>query len=236
MNIVKLIFTATLFAVVGTSSVFAHDDNQVDHIAVVGAGEIEAEPDQATLRVRVSAQKPDMIAAKQLADERYAKVLAVLKRAGIKKTNIKATQVIAQPQYEWNNSKRIYKGELVSRSLSITINDLEKVSPLMQALVENDVSSIDGLDTGFQDRAGLLELALAAAADDAKSKATFLANRLGRKLGSAYLITEHNAQAPRQARGGVEMMRSSAMVADAPPEMFGTQKISARVNVKFNLL
>ncbi len=232
----KALFFA-LFISMLTFTACAHETQvQQDHIAVVGVGEVEAEPDQALLRVSVSAQEADLKTAKSVADAKYSKVLAVIDAAGIDRTHVKATQVLAQPQYEWRSSKRVYKGEMVSRSLSIKVNDLEKVSPLMQALIENEVSTIDSMETGFQDRAALLEQALAAAADNAKAKAEFLAKRLGRSLGDAFLITEFNDHAPVKSRG-MEMARSSALVADAaPPEMFGTQKVQARVNVSFNLL
>lgn len=216
---------------------YAHEPAaQQDHIAVVGVGEVEAEPDQATLTVRVVAQEPTLPAAKRLADQRYAQVLEVLRKAKIDERQVTATQIIAQPQYDWRDSKRVYRGELVSRTLQIIVNDLGKVSSLMQALVDNEVSTIDGMTTGFQDREAMMEQALAAAADNAKSKASFLANRLGRKLGSAFLISEYNDSAPTMARAP-EMASSKMMAADAaPPEMFGTQKVSARVNVSFNLL
>lgn len=232
----KLLITL-LAASVLSFSVYAHEAAPTqDHIAVVGMGEVEAEPDQAVLRVTVSAQQPDLPSAKNLADTRYRKVLAVIKKAGIEEERVKVTQNLAQPQYEWRDSRQVYKGEHVSRALSITVNDLEQVSPLMQALIENEVSTIDGVDTGFQNRAGLLEQALAVAADDAKNKADFLAKRLGRNLGSAFLITESSDQ-PIHNAFGVEMARSRTMGADAPPpEMFGTQKVQARINVSFNLL
>lgn len=233
--ILSVIFVSSgLFAL---SPVAAHEvEVPQDHIAVLGVGEIEAEPDQATLRISVSAKTSDLPSAKQLADQRYSKVLAVLEQAEIEAQNIKATQVIAQPQYEWRSNKRVYTGEMVLRRLSITVNDLAKVSPLMEALVENDVSTIDGMDTGFQNRAELMQQALAAAADDAKSKAQFLAQRLGRNLGSAFQITESNAQ-PVLQNYAPEMARSAVLAQDsAPPEMFGSQKIEARLNVLFNLL
>jgi uncharacterized protein YggE len=172
-----------------------------------------------------------------MADERYRKVLAVIKDAGIEDKAVTATQIIAQPEYEWRDGKQIFKGELVSRRLSIRLDELEKVSPLMQALVENEVSTIDGLTTGFKDRSLLIQQALAAAADNAKDKAAFLAKRLGRDLGSAYMITEFNDTAPQVMRAET-MMQSRGMVADAapPPEMFGTQKLRVQINVSFNLL
>ena len=208
-----------------------------DHISVVGVGEVELEPDQATLNIGVNAKMPSLAEAKRLADERYRKVLSVIKEAGIEDKHIKATRINAQPEYQWQNNRQIYKGERVSRSLSVTINDLEAVSPLMQALVENDVSTIDAVNTGFKDPKALQKLALEAAASDATSKAEFLAEQLGRKLGSAYLITEQNSFVPRMVRQERTMMASRMEADEAPPpEMFGMQKVRVQISVKFNLL
>ena len=74
---------------------------QADSINVTGTGEIEAEPDQAVLNISVTARKPDLAAAKQLADQRYRSVLKVIKQAGIEDKSVKATRVSAQPEYEY---------------------------------------------------------------------------------------------------------------------------------------
>ena len=233
----SIAIAASLLLLVSAGACAHEDGREQDHISVVGVGEVEQEPDQAILNIGINARQPSLQAAKKLADDRYRKVLSVINKAGIDKKSVKATRITAQPEYEWRSNKRIYKGELVSRSLRITINDLDKVSPLMQALVENEVSTIDGMSTGFKDRKGLQRKALAAAADEAKSKARFLAERLGRDLGSAYLITEHNNNAPQMVRQERAMMAKSSLASEAPPpEMFGTQKIQATVNVSFNLL
>lgn len=225
-----------LLAIIACTSTWAHDSaNDPDHIAVVGVGEIEAEPDQAVLSVRVFAQEPELKDAKRVADKRYANTLQVLRKHKINNAMIKATQIIAQPQYEWRSNKRVFKGHLVSRTLQITINDLKIVSMLMQELVENDVSTIEGIRTGFQNREALMQQALAAASDNAKAKAEFLTTRLGRSLGNAFKITEHNQSAPKRMVR-TEMARF-ATAADAPPEeVFGTEKVRAQVNVSFYLL
>lgn len=231
-------FTTLVFFYLFSLSILAHDAGpQQDHIAVVGVGEVEQEPDLATLSITVEAREPDLLSAKKVADERYRKVLAVIEKAGIKDEAVTATQIIAQPEYEWRDSKRIFKGERVSRTLSIEIDELDKISPLMQSLVENEVSTINGLTTGFKDRTVLINLALAAAADNAKSKAEFLANRLGRSLGEAFLITEFNDTAP-QVMQAESMMQSRALASDAapPPERFGKQSLRVQINVSFALL
>lgn len=233
LNLLLLASLLFMFQQVGAQEV----QSLQDHISVVGSGEITEEPDQAILNISISAQEPNLVEAKQVADQRYTQVLEQIKSAGIEERQIKSTRINAQPQYEWGSSKRIYKGERVSRSLRVTINDLDKVSELMQSIVESGVSTIDSMTTGFQDPQEMQQQALGLAADDAKAKAEFLAQRLGRKLGQAYLITEHNYTSPVN-QPNMQMMRSSAAIQSeqAPEEMFGTQVIKATVNVSFNLL
>ena len=230
-----------LFLMLFTANVSAHQPVEQDHVKVVGVGEVEKEPDQATLNISIEAKEPDLVTAKKVADEKYSAVLEVIKKAGIADKNIKATRISAHPEYEWRNNARIYKGERVSRSLAVTIDDLDIVSQLMQDIVEGGVSRIDGMQTGFKDPKALQELALAAAADDARHKAEFLAKRLGRDLGDAYSISEHNVNAARNVNRPMAMsadmaVSSRAMAAPPPQEMFGSQKVKATVNVSFGLL
>ncbi|NNC99914.1 MAG: SIMPL domain-containing protein, partial [Gammaproteobacteria bacterium] len=90
----------------------AHDSGlEQDHVNVVGVGEIAEEPDQATLDISVNARQPTLLAAKQMADDRYRAVLEVIKEAGIESQFVKATRVNAQPEYEWRNNQRVYRGE-----------------------------------------------------------------------------------------------------------------------------
>ena len=233
MKYITSIMLLAFFAI----SACAHEIDPQDNVSVVGVGEVEAEPDQAILMINVKALAPDLATAKKQADDKYIKVLSVIKSAGLKDRQIKATRINAQPQYEWRTNKRQYTGELVSRSLSLTVNDLDIIPELMQSLVENDVSSIDGMQTGFKDRKKLEMKALELASKDAKDKAKFLAEQLNRNLGSAYLISENNNSAPVLYQHS-SRMASSAMTDEsaAPPEMVGTQKIRASINVKFNLL
>ena len=78
------------------ASASAHQSIEQNHVKVVGVGEVEKEPDQATLNISIEARKPDLVAAKKSADDKYSTVLAVIKKAGIADKAIKATRINAQ--------------------------------------------------------------------------------------------------------------------------------------------
>jgi len=220
------------------SPAFAHQEQHKlrDSVSVIGLGEIESEPDQAILSVSVTAVDQTLSQAKQVADESYRSVLKVIKAAGIPDKQVKVVHLSMQPQYEWETNKQILKGQRVSRSLNITVNNLDKVAPLMQALVDNRVSTVDALSTGFQDRSALINQALGLATIDAKNKAKFLAEQLDRNLGKAIEIIENTNNTPIIRQHNVQLQSSATFSKAAPPdEMFGTQKIQTNINVRFEL-
>ena len=209
---------------------------QYDFISVAGAGVIKAEPDKVILNLSSTAKESNTAIAKQKADIAYKKILKVLKQAGISDKRIKVTRLSIQPEYQWTNNKQAYKGERVTRNISVEIHDLDKVSGVIQALVENGVSTIDNMQTGFIDEKELKQQAMAAAATAAKRKAKFLARQLDRKLGAAYEISENDTSAPLFRHQQIESFaRAKSTSYDAPAEMFGTQEIRSTINVRFKL-
>jgi len=216
---------------------FAQEQTQSNQISVVGVGEIEQEPDQAILHIGINAKAQTLVDAKKIADQHYEKALEIIFAANIDDKFIKATRINSQPQYDYNSSPKKYVGEVMSRSISITINDLDALSPLMQTLVESGVSTIDGVATGFQDKLALERQALALAAKDAKQKAIFIAQQLDREAGNAIFISEQNIsnQVPQFRPEAASFSRAVSVSVNAPAEKFGTQKIEATLNVVFSL-
>jgi len=218
------------------NTVFAHEAAQVDQVSVVGFGEIKAEPDQVTLAVSVYAIEQDLETAKRVADMSYQTVLDKLKELEVKDTNIKVVRMDMRPEYEWTSNQRVYKGERVNRSLSIVIDDLSKVSSVLQGLVEEGVSTMDNMSAGFKDEAKIKREALEQAVADAKGKAAFLAEQVDRKLGVAFNIVEQNNGGP--VFQNHNMARANTMQAESytpPEEMFGTQTITANITIAFRL-
>ena len=145
-----------------------------DTISVTGVGEASAEPDQAKVLLSVSSTNKDVSRAKAEADRKYELVISAAKKQGITRTDIKSSGIALQPEYQWRDNTNVLVGTRVSRSITLTVNDLDKVAPLLQLLVDGDVSTINGVQTGFKDNKALQRQALEAAIADAKDKAQFL--------------------------------------------------------------
>ncbi len=205
-----------------------------DTISVSGTGEVSAEPDQAIVSLTVSATDLNVNKAKLDADKKYQAVLDAAKNQGVKKADIKISSINLNPEYQWRDNSQILIGTRVSRSLSITLNEIEGVAPLLQELVEGGVSNIDQVQTGFQNRSELERKALVAAISDAKEKAEFLAEQFDKQLGSAYTITENNRSQPMFRSHSEGMMQAKTMSAELPQERFGTLKVTASVSVVFH--
>lgn len=231
----KPIFLLALIGSMASANVaYSHDTTPVDQVQVIGTGEVDVEPDQVTLAVSVYAVASNQVGAKQAADDAYQSVLDEALRQGVDKTQVKVTQLRMNPEYVWESNKREYRGERVSRELSITVTDLTSLSTLLQNLVVDGVSEINSMQAGLQDASALQQQALAEAVGDARQKASFLAEQLGRTLGPVMQIVEQNAEAPMFVRQ--EMAMSRSMQANAPPaEMLGTQTVKAHVNLTFRL-
>jgi len=223
-----------LISLISVSSMANDEMTKVgDTIQVQGNGEVTAEPDQAILSLSVNALSKDVEAAKQQADSKYKAVLAAAKKNGIDRLDIKSSGISVQPEYQWRDNSQVLVGTRITRSVTITVNEIDRVAELLQDLVEGEVSTVNNVQTGFKDRKSLERKALKAAIEDAKDKAQFLADQFGKTLGSAKTISETQRQSsPRQFRGGMEMAKS--MAADLPEEHFGTQAVRATVNVVFH--
>lgn len=229
-----LILSVALFGLFASSqSAFAGEQPAEDQIRVSGVGEVDAEPDQIILTVSAYAEEADKATAKKIADAAYQQILDLAKEYSVDDNDIKVQQLSMQPQYEWSDNRRVYRGERVSRMISIVLRDLENLSPLLEGLAQQGVSEVNSMQPGFQDSSALQRKALAQAVADAQGKAAFLAKQVNRSVGSVITITEQSSHSPVFARQ--EMAMAKSMVMDAPPEMLGTQTIRANVEIVFRL-
>lgn len=205
-------------------------------IAVQGESKVELEPNRALLSLEVKQSRKTLDEARQGVGTSLKNVVSVLKQYGITDKNIEKTQIWQGPDYQWENNKQVLKGYNASVQLKVTLDDLEQLAKLADALAK--VSDTTLHNTGFtrsdveQLQAEQRKLALL----NAKHKATEMLAVYQEKPGPVLVIREAGAMPPVVYQR-MEMKAMSASFADAAPEPGSWQKVTieSTVQVEFGI-
>ncbi len=161
--------------------------------------------------------------------------MAALRTAGIPQariqtSNLSVQPVFAPPRPEQRDGQRI-TGYRVSNTVSVRVEDLTKVGPLLDALVRSGANELFGVLFSVADPKQLLETARRNAVADAQGRAQTLAAAAGVRLGSVLAMHEGQADIPRP------MLRSAQAMDFAPavPVAAGEQAVRAAVTMVFQI-
>lgn len=216
-------------------SAFAQTPAQRDTIAVTGFGRTAVAPDRVTFNVAVQTVGQTVDEAVNENNAKIKEVIAALKKAGATDRDIRTSNFTIYPQQDYQQGKlpRIL-GYNVSNNITVTRPNPAEASKLLQAAINAGVNQSSGLNFEVSDPARGRDAGLKAAFDDAKSKATLLAQAAGRTLGPAISIGEGgNVGAPPPRPYGA-VMAAKAEVSEVPVES-GVQENTYTVSVVFEL-
>ncbi len=201
------------------------------HVVVAARGEVEAMPDIARLQLQISETSDSAVKAKSAVDQRSAQVLNAVAEQGVPESDIRASQIRVYPDYDWQDGKRVLRGQRVERSVDITLTDLSRYGALLDALVNAGISELGNVSFDLSRREALQAEAVQAAIADANAKAEVLAAGFGRKLAGVYHIDE-GASAPVVYERAMMM---DAKVGAQAHMLVGTETVSASLTVVFLL-
>ncbi|HEY9403117.1 MAG TPA: SIMPL domain-containing protein, partial [Pyrinomonadaceae bacterium] len=140
-----------------------------------------------------------------------------------------------QPQYNYReNQTPLIRGYEARNTVTVTLGDLSKVGPVIDAATAAGANNIDSLSFTLRRDEPARDQALAAATREALRKAQVMAVALGGRVGRIVEVQEASAGRPvpiydmrAQARGG--SVASKAM--EATPVEIGTLDIRAQVQL-----
>jgi uncharacterized protein len=204
-------------------------------LTVGGDGEVKAKPDQAVLTAGVVSQAKTAADALAANSRKMNQVFATLKRFGIPDKSIQTSDFSVSPQYPDYNSKepRRITGYEVSNTVTVTVDDLDRLGPALDALVASGANSLGGIGFSVRDEKPLEAAAREAAVKDAIAKAEALARAAGVTLGPIVSINEGEVPAPMPMR---RMMAAAPMAAAAPPPVAaGEESVTANVTVTWEI-
>ena len=159
----------------------------VPTLTVSGHGEARVDPDEATVRLGVVAQAPTARAAQEQVNRAAGAALDAVRKLGIEAKNIQTSGLSLSPLYSQGRpgaeqqAPRI-SGYQANNSVTVRIEDLSKVGPVIDAGLGAGANSLDGVEFGLRNDETARAAALADAVRNARAKAEALAQALKVRL------------------------------------------------------
>jgi hypothetical protein len=165
-------------------------------VSVTGTGEIKVAPDMAVITAEATFTRKTV---KEAAAETRKSMDAIVKagrKAARSSDDLRTGRLSVNPEYDWTDGKRIFRGYTASQSLEITIRDLSKVESLTEDLFAAPVTGLGGLQMMHSGADSLRREALALAVRDARDNAAKICAAAGRSCSEAVAIRMQGASAP----------------------------------------
>lgn len=209
-------------------------DLDFPHLNLQAEAQVELTPDFIRLQLQIENTHKDATVAKAFVDEVSQQVLLLGRKFEIDESNINASQIRSQPQYQWQDKKRVLLGQTISRSIDIKLYRLEDYSSLVNQLMQLNIHRYQQNGFGFDKPDLAKNQALLKALDQASTKAKLIAKHMNRKLGAVFQITEVSNFHQPLARSSMMAMADSTPKSAAPLEI-KAQTVTAKVNVIYRL-
>ena len=200
-----------------------------------GQGEVHAAPDEAMLSAGVVTTADTAAAA--LADNARSMnaVFDALRHAGVPEKSLQTSGFNVSPQYAMDKDGTQtphITGYQVSNTVNVTLDDLSKVGPTLDALVASGANSIDGVSFDIKNPKAAMAQARALAVADAVDRAQTLAKAAGVTLGPILSINDGAAN-DAEPRPMYRMVTVTA--ARATPIAAGEQSVTANVSITWEI-
>jgi uncharacterized protein YggE len=231
-------FAVLLAATLALGACSRHDEGSRPPrlIAVQGEGSVVVAPDRATVMLSIAARHRDLAKAQAEADEVVARVMEVADDLDIAKEKVQTTGIEIQPEFEWQNGKRVSLGYLVQRTSTIELEDLTKLGDLMEKALATGVNEVSAPMLSSSKRKELAREALRLAGEDATRNAEAIADSLGAEVGRLYGASGQGGGDPPRP---MMAMRAKAISAEsmgvAETYAAGEIRVTATVHAQFEI-
>jgi uncharacterized protein YggE len=214
----------------GGNQVTGGDRNRT-RVIVSGDSLVQAQPDTAILTVSVVTQAKNALDAQQQNAASTEAVVRTLKAAAGAGSEVKTSGYSLQPQriYRENQPPTI-SGYEARNTVTVTIGDLTKVGPVIDAAAQSGANDIGGVAFTLRKDRPARDEALGQATREAMSKAQVIAQALGGKVVRVLEVQEEGTVRPRPMYEA-EMARGMMAQKVATPIEIGSLEITARVQL-----
>ena len=203
-------------------------------ITVTGEGQVEAAPDMATISLGVTHERAEAAEAMAAVSMAMTEMLSQLESLGLDERQLQTSRVTLNPV--WSNHRRDVEnppritGFVASNTLAVQVLNLDRLGPVLDAVIASGANEFSGLQFGIQDSTSLESQARAEAVIQARTKASELAEAAGVALGRVTSISEHNNGRVAPMRAEMAMRMADVTIAT------GEMSVTVGVNMVFEIL
>ncbi|TSC66147.1 MAG: hypothetical protein G01um101477_198 [Candidatus Doudnabacteria bacterium Gr01-1014_77] len=234
-TVATLLVVLTVSQLYTVKSKFREIDDK--HIINISAeGKVTVKPDQAIINAGVQTDGATAIDAQNANTNLANKMIAFVKGQGVEDKDVSTSGYNLYPKYDYSKGDGHITGYSTNQTVTVKVNDLEKVGKILDGLTKNGANQINGVNYTFQDPDNFREQAREAALKNAREKAENLARAAGVRLGKLISFSEN--------AGGVVPMPYYADKAysgmggggSAVPSVEpGVQDITAQISVSYEI-
>ena len=191
-------------------------------------GETKAAPDEATITLGVQTTAP--VAAQAMAENaaHMAEVTAALHRAGIADKDIQTSNLSLSAQYVYvQDQPARLTGYQASNDVTITVEDLPRLGPTIDAVTAAGANQINGISFGLKDSGAAEDEARLAAVKALRAKAELYAGATGYHVARLVSLSEGGGYEPSPVQ---PLMMAKARI-QAVPTAFSSGELTVRIDV-----
>jgi uncharacterized protein len=163
------------------------------YIYVEGKAEVEKPADMVKLRFGLVARNADQTKANQEIQTKATKIPGLLDGQKIAKTDVDATDLRSEPQYEHGDESDRKRGKIigysVSRSFSVKVRDVTAFPKLVDELLGIAGVEFSGIDPGLSKEKEMQDEVWDKALKDAREQAEKTLQAVGLKIDSIFAIS-----------------------------------------------
>lgn len=206
---------------------------ETTRVMVTGDALVQAQPDTAIVTIGVVTQSQSALKAQQENATKTETVLRVVKGAAGTGAEVKTSGYSLQPQYTYReNQPPIIKGYEARNAVTVTMSDLAKVGPVIDAASQAGANNVDNLSFTLRQDRPARDQALTEATREALSKAQTMAQALGGRVVRIVKVQEASALRPPIVYKNDEAVRFRATAAQAAtPIEIGSLDIRSQVQL-----
>ncbi len=205
-------------------------------ITVSGTGEVRVAPDEASVRLGVSRQRPRARDAQLEANTAAQAIHAAIGKLGIAPRDIQTSELNLNPVYAQNNTGGEPKivAYQASNVVTVRLAKLDQVGPVIDVALPAGANRVDGVSFGLKSDTGPRSEALTRAVADARRKAETISKALGVLLGAVLDVQESSGGIPQPVP--MYAMRAMGGAAEAAtPVAPGELNLTAGVTIRFQV-